>query len=447
MHGVLDQAAVGVAQVAELHGLARGRGSTTSATSTPDDLAEARALALFTIGETPWSDAQRDDDPRPGARRRRSRSLAIHSATDACYGWDEYGALVGARFDGHPWTQTWTSRSSTPDHPATAHLGADVALARRGVPVPRPAARRRRCCCGCPPTQLDLDAPGARAPDVRLPARRGASPRARAACSRPASVTSPARGRARRTSATSPAGSRGRSATDALSAARPATPARATSRRGRSGSSELAAVRAGATRCPRRRPDGARRRGATASRARLATLLGAAAARRCRSTSRCSSRSTAASYRRDRDRVRHRSRRCPCPRTSSCPHDRARAGPGGARDPRSRAGQGEVCGLDTPEVARRGRRAPRRLRAPARRARATSCSRPTSAASASAPTGSPPDQYHCDVNLVHAAMAGVATRSPQNLWDLAARARRARATTRSSTRAASAWSASRTARR
>ena len=55
VHGVLDQAAVGVAQVAEMHGLQPRRVDDVR-TIDPSDLARARALALFTIGETPWSD-------------------------------------------------------------------------------------------------------------------------------------------------------------------------------------------------------------------------------------------------------------------------------------------------------------------------------------------------------------------------------------------------------
>jgi type 1 glutamine amidotransferase len=79
-------------------------------------------LALFTIGETPWSGSQRAtilDRLRSGGLS----VLAIHSATDACYGWDDYARVVGARFDGHPWTQTVDLEVVAPDHPATAHLG------------------------------------------------------------------------------------------------------------------------------------------------------------------------------------------------------------------------------------------------------------------------------------------------------------------------------------
>jgi type 1 glutamine amidotransferase len=121
VHGVLDQAAVGVAQVAELAGL-RARRVDDVRELERDALDGARVLALFTIGETPWSTEQRATI----VRRLRAGALsvvAIHSATDACYGWDDYGRVVGARFAGHPWTQTVTLDVVDPSHPATAHLG------------------------------------------------------------------------------------------------------------------------------------------------------------------------------------------------------------------------------------------------------------------------------------------------------------------------------------
>jgi uncharacterized protein len=121
VHGVLDQAAVAVAQLAELAGLEPV--PVADVRTLPDaGIRNARVLALFTIGETPWSPSQRAlvlDRVRAGALA----VLAIHSATDSCYGWDEYGALVGARFDGHPWTQTFTADVLEPTHPACAHLG------------------------------------------------------------------------------------------------------------------------------------------------------------------------------------------------------------------------------------------------------------------------------------------------------------------------------------
>jgi type 1 glutamine amidotransferase len=121
VHGVLEQAAVGVAQVAELQGLDPHHVDDVRSIDAVS-LREARALALFTIGETPWSADQRDmilACLRAGALA----IVAIHSATDACYGWDDYGTLVGARFDGHPWTQSFTADVLDPAHPACAHLG------------------------------------------------------------------------------------------------------------------------------------------------------------------------------------------------------------------------------------------------------------------------------------------------------------------------------------
>jgi len=120
-HGVLDQSATAMAQLAELAGLGFRR-VTDVRHLDASDLGAAAVVALFTIGETPWSTAQQAvllDAVRSG----RSGVLAVHSATDACYGWDEYGRLVGARFDGHPWTKQCTLDVMERDHPAVAHLG------------------------------------------------------------------------------------------------------------------------------------------------------------------------------------------------------------------------------------------------------------------------------------------------------------------------------------
>jgi type 1 glutamine amidotransferase len=166
VHGVLDQAAVGVAQIAEIHGLSPRRVDDVRTLSTAE-LYGARALALFTIGETPWSDAQR------ATILERVRSghlsiLAIHSATDACYGWDEYGQLVGARFNGHPWTQTFVADVLDTAHPACAHLGAEwswhdeVYQFRDLRPDAQVLLRVRD-------GELDLTRPGAKTPDFGFP--------------------------------------------------------------------------------------------------------------------------------------------------------------------------------------------------------------------------------------------------------------------------------------
>jgi type 1 glutamine amidotransferase len=166
VHGVLDQAAVGVAQAAELNGLQSTRVDDVRVLD-PSELRAARALALFTIGETPWSAPQRAailDAVRAGTLA----IVSIHSATDSCYGWDEYGALVGARFDGHPWTQTFTADVLDVSHPACAHLGAewrwhDEVYQFRDLRDDAQVLLRVR------DGDLDLAAPGARPPTFGYP--------------------------------------------------------------------------------------------------------------------------------------------------------------------------------------------------------------------------------------------------------------------------------------
>jgi len=166
VHGVLDQAAVGVGQVAEMHGLVPQRVDDVR-TLDPAQVAQARALALFTIGETPWSAAQRAailDRLRAGSLS----VLAIHSATDSCYGWDDYGRIVGARFDGHPWTQTFVADVLDPAHPACAHLGSswtwhDEVYQFRDLRADAEVLLRVR------DGELDLTAAGARRPSFGYP--------------------------------------------------------------------------------------------------------------------------------------------------------------------------------------------------------------------------------------------------------------------------------------
>ena len=165
-HGVLEQSALAVYELADLAGLTPRRVSDVRQVSAAD-LAAARAVGLFTIGETPWSDLQRAV-LLDGVRSGRTAVVAIHAATDSCYSWEDYGQLVGARFDGHPWTQDVTLDVVDPDHPATRHLGPswpwrdEVYLFRDLRPDARVLLRAR-------PDELDQDAPGAREPAFGYP--------------------------------------------------------------------------------------------------------------------------------------------------------------------------------------------------------------------------------------------------------------------------------------
>ncbi len=94
--------------------------------------------------------------------------VAIHSATDSCYGWPEYGAIVGARFDGHPWTQTVALDIPEPDHPACSTLGRewrwhDEVYQFRDLRADARVLLRVR------DGELDLTAPGAAPPPFGYP--------------------------------------------------------------------------------------------------------------------------------------------------------------------------------------------------------------------------------------------------------------------------------------
>lgn len=140
-HGVLPQAWLAVRQLADVAGLEPHLVEDVRAL--PDDeLAAARALVLFTIGETPWSATQRSAI-LDGVRAGRLALVALHSALDACLEWDDYARLTGARFDGHPWTCDFDADVVDHDHPATRHLGSrwachDEVYTFRGL---RPDAR------------------------------------------------------------------------------------------------------------------------------------------------------------------------------------------------------------------------------------------------------------------------------------------------------------------
>ncbi len=166
VHGVLGQAATGLGELAGLSGLTP-TGVTDVREVSPDDLASARVLALFTIGETPWSAAQKaavHEAWRGGGLR----ILGVHSATDANHGWPDYGSMLGARFDGHPWTQDIAIEVVDGDHPATAHLGTrwqwhdEVYLFADLRPDARVLLRLAD-------DQVDLAAPGRRCPGAGSP--------------------------------------------------------------------------------------------------------------------------------------------------------------------------------------------------------------------------------------------------------------------------------------
>jgi uncharacterized protein len=166
VHGTLPQATTALAELADLAGLT-SVAVTDVRDISPDLLAAGGVLALFTIGETPWSPEQKEA-AHAAWRDGSLRVLGIHSATDASHTWPEYGTMLGARFDGHPWTQDFAIDVTETPHPATAHLHApwpwhdEVYLFRDLRPD---ATILLRLADG----QVDLSAPGGRVPDCGFP--------------------------------------------------------------------------------------------------------------------------------------------------------------------------------------------------------------------------------------------------------------------------------------
>jgi type 1 glutamine amidotransferase len=166
VHGVLDQSATGVFELAGLAGLIPRRVVDVRELNVAD-LAAARVVALFTIGETPWS-AQQKAALLDGVRGGGIAVVAIHAATDSCYGWEDYGRLVGARFNGHPWTQEVTLDVLEAEHPATCHLGATWRW-RDEVYQFRDLRDDARILLQARADELEPSAPGARQPDFGYP--------------------------------------------------------------------------------------------------------------------------------------------------------------------------------------------------------------------------------------------------------------------------------------
>jgi uncharacterized protein len=166
VHGVLGQATTGLKELATMHGLSSTVVDDIGDIS-PDHLEAARVLALFTIGETPWSSNQKTALHRSW-QQGHLRILGVHSATDANHQWPEYADMLGARFDGHPWTQDFTIDVVDSAHPSTTHLGPqwqwrdEVYLFAHLRPDARVLLRLAD-------DQVDLTAPGGRVPECGFP--------------------------------------------------------------------------------------------------------------------------------------------------------------------------------------------------------------------------------------------------------------------------------------
>jgi len=93
---------------------------------TAERLRNFDAVFFYTSGELALSVSQKAD--LLNFVRNGGGFAGTHSATDTLYSWPEYGELIGAYFDGHPWTQNVRIDVEDPDHPITKGLRTSFTL-------------------------------------------------------------------------------------------------------------------------------------------------------------------------------------------------------------------------------------------------------------------------------------------------------------------------------
>jgi hypothetical protein len=88
---------------------------------TAENLRHYDGVMFYTSGELPFTGVQKQifmEYMRAG-----HGFVGVHSATDTCYNWADYGQMIGGYFDGHPWHQLVTVDVTDPDNKLTKFLG------------------------------------------------------------------------------------------------------------------------------------------------------------------------------------------------------------------------------------------------------------------------------------------------------------------------------------
>ncbi|MBM4095876.1 MAG: ThuA domain-containing protein [Planctomycetes bacterium] len=93
---------------------------------TAENLAKYDAVFFYTTGNLPLSETQKAD--LLSYVRSGKGFSGSHCATDTFYQWPDYGNLIGAYFDGHPWHTKVKVLVEDPANPATKELGASFEI-------------------------------------------------------------------------------------------------------------------------------------------------------------------------------------------------------------------------------------------------------------------------------------------------------------------------------
>ena len=112
-----------------------------AASFSAESLAKFDLVFFYTSGELPLSEEQRK---ALFAFVKGGKGFAgAHCASDTFYKVPEYGEMVGAYFDGHPWVQEVRIKVEDGKHPATAHLGASFSIADEIYQYKEPYDRKK----------------------------------------------------------------------------------------------------------------------------------------------------------------------------------------------------------------------------------------------------------------------------------------------------------------
>jgi type 1 glutamine amidotransferase len=108
---------------------------------TGDNLKQFDAVFFYTTGELALSDTQKSDLL---AFVKNGKGFGgSHCATDTFYKWSEYGEMIGAYFDGHPWHQKIRVIVEDQKHAATKHLGESFEITDEIYQFMAPYAREK----------------------------------------------------------------------------------------------------------------------------------------------------------------------------------------------------------------------------------------------------------------------------------------------------------------
>jgi len=121
-HDYLPTAKETVKSLGEQSGLFNVLATDDCAVLNREELRKFDAILFATTGELPISDEQKIDFIN--YIKAGKGFVGVHNATDTFYKFPEYGEMIGAYFNGHPWTQEVVVKVEDGSHPSTRHLPA-----------------------------------------------------------------------------------------------------------------------------------------------------------------------------------------------------------------------------------------------------------------------------------------------------------------------------------